>query len=413
MENMWIFVLWVVSVMSVLGTAFLLWKIWDKKQTKRQSPQKGILAQYIGSGIIYLFILILGFLNTQDNGIDWRIIASVFVVCHIFLSIVIIRERELGALFFLGKPIADISSGPHFAFWPAVYVRRETRNIIQIEIGVLTPEERQKAEALKSSESVYLFEDPFYVNWGDIDSAENVTEKEIKRFKDNPYAKPLVTATHLTIRFEIFSLTSLIMKAGDLNSAIELIRKVATSTLISYAGKSFVGRALSQMDQVDEMLKTTIENFVVDPGSERYQKKPEHSWGVNIRRSQITRMGTAKRLSKAMANRGKAIYDAQAEKFRLAETAAGEAEAIKLKAEADKIRLEKEGAGRAEAERLLFVARKRGIKELAKALETEEGKLALQLETLQTGLKEGKAIILPIELQKLAGALSNFVSPSS
>ena len=377
--------------------------------------------------VMYVIIIVIGTFISDEKGEKWWLVAFAISICHIYLSIEDINERQLGAMFTLGQAAGDLVSGPYFAFWPFCYIRKETKNVVQLEIGVLTPEEKKKAVSLENSASVFLLEDPFYLNWGDLQSAEYrdtldengatlKTAKELKneekgRFQNNPLAKPLVTATHLTIRFEIWSLTHLIGKAGSLPEAIELIQKAAIAALISYAGKSFVARAIADMESVDAWLKTTIENFVADPGSKRFAEDPSRSWGVNIRKTQITRMGTAKRISEAQADQGVEIYKAQAEKFKLIETAAGKAKATKLQADADLVRLTKEGEGTAEAAKLLLFARRKGVTELAKIAKKPEGQLILQLEALERALAQGKAVIVPMELSKIVGALGSKLIP--
>ena len=195
--------------------------------------------------------------------------------------------------------------------------------------------------------------------------------------------------------------------------AIALIQKAATSALITYAGKSFVARAIANMEDVDEWLKKRVEDFVADPGSDRYKEDPTRSWGVNIRKTQITRMGTAKRLSEAQADKGKVIYAAHAERFRLEEVAAGEAEATRIKALSERIKLAQEGAGRADAERLLLFARQEGFAKLAELAGTTVGQFVLQLEVLEKGLSAGKAIVLPMELSRIVNVLSEKFTPSS
>ncbi|OHB15390.1 MAG: hypothetical protein A2431_03865 [Candidatus Zambryskibacteria bacterium RIFOXYC1_FULL_39_10] len=401
-----------------------------------QSPGKSLRTilknqqwgQIFAAIVMYVIIIVIGTFISDEKGEKWWLVALAISICHIYLSAEDINERQLGAMFTLGQPAGDLESGPYFAFWPFCYIRKETKNVVQLEIGVLTPEEKKKAAGLENSASVFLLEDPFYLNWGDLQSADykdildesgkivvkSVAEQkkeEGARFKNNPLAKPLVTATHLTIRFEIWSLTHLIQKAGSLLEANELIQKAAIAALISYAGKSFVARAIADMESVDAWLKTTIENFVADPGSERYKEEPSRSWGVNIRKTQITRMGTAKRISEAQADQGVEIYKAQAEKFKLTETAAGRAEATKLQADADLIRLKKEGKGTAEAAMLLLFARRKGITELAKIAKKPEGQLILQLEALERALAQGKAVIVPMELSKIVGALGSKLIP--
>ena len=203
---------------------------------------------YVLAGALYPIIFLVGLIFTLTSSKMSWLVALVVIACHIILSLVIINEKQLGAMFIFGRAIADLESGLHFAFWPFCYIRRETKNIVQLEIGVLTEEEKRKAAALESSASVFLLEDPFYINWGDINSAEGVTDEERKRFKGNPYADAMVTATHVTVRFRIHKLTRLIKRAGSLTEAIELIQKVVTSTLVSHAGKSFVGRVIGNME---------------------------------------------------------------------------------------------------------------------------------------------------------------------
>lgn len=380
----------------------------DKEDDEPKTPRNWF--QVIVAFILYLIVLLIGYyFTTKESSVCWWAVALVAMVCHIALSIVVVNERQLGAVFLLGKPLGDIGSGPHFVFWPFCYIRKGTRNIIQLEIGVLTEEERKKAALLEKSESVYLLEDPFFVNWGGIDSVGDVTEEEKRRFDGNPYGKPMVTSTHLTVRYQVWSYTSLVVNAGGTLEAIELIRNVATAALIAHAGKSFVGRALANMEKVDDELKVKIEEFVADPNSNAFRKNPKRSWGVNIRKTQITRMGTARRISEAQADQGKTIYNAQAERFKTEEIAIGLAKATVLKAGAEKERLEKEGAGRAEAERLLLFAQKKGLEELANLAKLPEGQLVLQLQALERGLKEGKVVILPLELSKIVGSLGKIL----
>ncbi len=366
----------------------------------------------IVAGVIYTMAIVVALSGSFDNKyINVPVIITAFCAFHLVVSIMLINERELGAMFFLGRPLGDLNeSGPYFAFWPFVYIRKATRNIVQIEIGVLTPEEKQKAKALEGSASLFLFEDPLHVNWSNLKSADykdDVQKKmEAEKYKDDPLAKSLVTETHVTVRFEIFSLTAVIRKAGSLEEAIELIQRATIAALISYAGKSFVARAISNMEDVDNWLKNRVEEFVADPGSEAFKKDPGKSWGVNIRKTQITRIGTAKRISEAQADQGKTIYNAQAEKFRLVETAQGQSEATKLQALADRIKFSQEGAGKAEAEKFLLFARQEGLQKLAQLANTTEGQIVLQLEALEKGLEFGKTVIIPAELSSLVGVLS-------
>src|SRR3989344_3591204 len=122
--------------------------------------------QIFTASLLYLVIFLVGYFSTEEKGENWRLVALVIITCHIYLSAIIINEKQLGAMFAFGREVCDLESGFNFAFWPFCYVRRETKNIVQLEIGVLTEEEKKKAITLKSSDSVYLLEDPFYLNWG-------------------------------------------------------------------------------------------------------------------------------------------------------------------------------------------------------------------------------------------------------
>lgn len=385
---------------------------------------------------LYIIIIYAGIFATKMHGKAWWFVALALLVSHILLSIVTVGERELGALFFWGRARQDLESGPHFAFWPFCYIRKETKNLIQLEIGVLDESEKQKAKALESSISVYLLEDPLRVNWGSMKTADppaTSTEKEMFS-KNDPYADNMVTDTRVTVRFRISSLTKLISKAGGLNEGIELIQKVTTSTLVAHAGKSFVGRAIRNMEQLDEKLRKAVEEFVVDPDCELYKIKPENSWGINVEKTQITRLGTSKRVNEAIANKDKTVFEAQgnrikteqeglanantikykaeADKIRLTEEGIGTANAIKQKAEADKIRLTREGEGNAEAARLLLFAQQEGLKKLSELAGIEEGKLLLQIQALEKGMQAGNTFVLPLELSKLVSAIGDKLSPT-
>lgn len=394
------------------------------------TPTKGNNGSTYNSGgqiflavMLYLIILVIGFIATTKDE-QWWAVSLVLVASHFSLSFSFLNERQLGASFRVGKDITDLGPGLYFAFWPFWYIRKETRNIIQLEIGLLEPEEREKAKDLQTSMSVYLLEDPLRVNWGDLKSARpEATPEEIRVFKDSPYGRDMVTDTHVTIRLRISSLKKLIKYGGSLKEGLELIRGVVVSTIISHAGKSFVGRAMNNMEETNYELRKAVEEFVIDPNSKAYTigtpatattpakpARPEDSWGVDVQETQITRLGTSKRVNVAIAEKGKTIYTAQGERIKREEEGYGTANAIKSKAVADRQRLEQEGAGNAEAERLLLFAREAGTRQLAELLKTDHGLLLLQLQTLERALQSGKHIILPIELTNLLGALGGKIN---
>ena len=157
------------------------------------------------------------------------------------------------------------------------------------------------------------------------------------------------------------------------------------AALQNMAGKTFVARALPKLEEMSIELKGKIEEFVVDPNTPAYTTRPQDSWGLDVLLVHIKRIGTSKRVNVAIADKGVAIYKAQGER----------------------VRLEEEGAGRAEAERILLFARKEGAQKLAELVGTPEGLLVLQLEALERGLKDGKAVILQMDLSMLASAITN------
>ena len=235
-------------------------------QVPREKSQAIDWAQIGVALALYAIILMIGITNTKEGGEKWWTVAVVAIACHMYLSIIVINERQLGAMFILGRAVGDLESGPHFAFWPLCYVHRATQNIIQLEIGVPdTPEEKRKAALLVSSESKYLLEDPLYVNWGDINSAVGVSDDERKRFEGNPYADAMVTATHVAVMFRIWSLTSLIKKAGSVTCLWQLLLAHFGGLIWPTLGRCRLGKAFAWPSRKNKDRRRSCGNVGIPP----------------------------------------------------------------------------------------------------------------------------------------------------
>jgi regulator of protease activity HflC (stomatin/prohibitin superfamily) len=329
----------------------------------------------------------------------------------------------MAVLIFAGIILKEWKSGPHYAVWPFFYVRRATRNSIQVDFGTLDEDTVARADRSEESISWFVMREPIRINWGDFkslrltppgilipseDKIKEYNEDLQKRYANDPYANTLTTDPHLFFRFRIFNLQWLIERVGGLDEAMERIKDTCVSSLSEEAGKTFVAKARQELDSLSDNIHLSVEKLVGDPDAIRDDKcEAADSWGIDIEEVKIKDIGAPRTSNVALAQRaadianadGKAtatIRAAGAEKIRLVETAEGEATATERKATAERKRLEEEGTGRANA-----------LKVVAEQASTRGGELVLKTDTLKEVMtaNEGKIVIVPTDLSGLTGAI--------
>ncbi len=379
----------------------------------------------IGFSILYVLLLLVSLIKQLAiGGIHWWVVVVGVATWHFgIMSIHVIREYERAVLVFFGLILKEWGSGPHFALWPFYYVRRATRNSVQVDFGTIDEKSKGDIERAKKAElsvSWYVMEEPVRINWGDMRSL-GLPDDECKAYANDPYALTLTTDPHLYFRVRISNLQTLIEEIGGLDEAMERIKDVCIRTLSEYAGQTFVAKARKELASLSEKMKERVEDLVGDPEAVSRArvsgKRIPRSWGLDIEEVGIKDVGTPYDTNKATALRGAAIAKAdgdaqatirtaQASRIKLEEEGQGQASATRTKADAERHRLTQEGAGVAEALELQRIAQALGFRHLADASNPETAALLLRLEAFERAVKEGNVTILPIDQSILTSVLS-------
>lgn len=356
-----------------------------------------------GSLIAYAVIIFLAWLNTKPDGINWFAIFTVVCLCHLFTSFKVVNEQEIGTMVLLGWILGQLNSGPWFAPWP-IRIRKITKNSVQVDFGTIEQADRDRAQRSADSDSWFVMEEPIRINWGDIKSTPGVTEDDLRKYANDPYAQRLTTDPHLYFRFRVSNFPSLIEKVGDLEEAVERIKDTCVTAMSEMAGKTYVAKAILEIDIISAEIFKKVEALVNDPNSPTYKK--EDSWGIDVEEVRIKDLGTPKRTNEAVADRARDIaladgkatatrLEAAANRDKFTEEAVGKANAVRSAADAEEHRLTRIGVGESSA-----------LKAVAEAASTEGGRLVLGAKALETVGKAGNTFVLPAEMGLLTEVLT-------
>lgn len=361
----------------------------------------------------YLTALVLAGILIQMPALKLSVMAIVATLafCHMVIaSITVVREQELAVLIFFGVILKRWDRGLHYALAPFYYVRKETRNSIQVDFGTVDEKDIDRVRRAKGSVSWLVMPEPVRIDWGSLQSLGTPEEKEL--YANDPYANVINTNPHMYFRVRIVNLQELIEETGGLIEALERIKVTCIRALQEQAGKTFVAKARNELDQLSELIKERVEDLVGDPNAIKRAtdrgETPPRSWGLDIEEAAIQDLGTPHETNKATAERGAAIAKAdgeaiaivrkaKAERAKIEEEAAGKARATELAAEAEKKRLTLEGEGRAAA-----------ITAAAQAISSPGGELIVKTDTLKEVMTAsgGKIVVVPTELSSLTGVLA-------
>ena len=338
---------------------------------------------YIIAGffLLYSILVFTGYMNTEDGGVKWWVVALVASICHFIASIRTVGEQEMGALVFLGKVLGPLSSGPVFAPFP-LRIRLITKNVIQLEFGT-----REGAEDKKAAERDVstIYGEPFRVTFG---TSARMSKEEKALYKGDPLIDRLTFDPHVVMRFQIKDFVVFINEIGDLTEAMEQIREAAKGAIQAYAGTHTPAQMIEQIDTVNVLLTERVEILI---GEKPNAKGERIFWGIDFRSASITSPGLPKRVNESMADRGKAAFAA---------------EAVAATAEGERQKREREGAGTAKTREFLLLAEAVGTKALAEAIKEDEGKLIVKLQAIERAIKDGKVTILPIDQSLITAALA-------
>jgi len=360
-----------------------------------------------------VYELLSSFIN-----INWWIVSLVAVLCYIAANVKIISEKEKGLRIRLGYIIPEeLESGPYLTLWPFIKLSKAPKTRIKVDFGTLDEQDVERADKANASETWFVMREPIRINWGDIASS-GLNEDEQKQYENDPLAKRLTSDPHLYFIFKIFNLQTLIEVAGGLEEAMDRIKDTCITALQEAAGKTFVAKAIKEIDRLSVEIFEEVQWLVGDPTAKpKNGTKPNESWGVDVLEVRIKDIGTPHRANVAVAERSATvakaagestatILKAKAKRIELTEEGTGRAAAKTVEAEAEKIERTKKGEGEAAAIKAIGDAKAGAISANAKAVSEEGGDLVAKLDALKAGLEHGKTVILPTDMSILTSVLS-------
>jgi regulator of protease activity HflC (stomatin/prohibitin superfamily) len=401
----------------------------ENKDDPREVVRAKIFARwmpYVSLTIYVALFVVAWFKTSPDSIIKWWMLVITAAFCHLVLgSFKIIREQEMAVLIFYGTILKEWKSGLHYALWPFFYIRKETKNSIQVDFGTLDDkkvEEIERARRAESSQSWYVMTEPVRIIWGDITSLNlapsNLSEEDkvkyieaqLKRYANDPYANTMTTDPHFYFRIKIINLQGLIEEVGGLKEALERIKVTCIRALSEEAGKTFVAKARQELGTLSKLILERVEDLVGDPNPDdrsRPRINVGRFWGIDVEEAAIQDIGAPHAANAALAERAATIAKADgqaiatirtatANQEKLTKEGAGQAAAITSLAQAEFTRLSKEGEGKAAA-----------LKAVAKAATKQGAELVMRIEATKAVMTAsgGKIVVVPVDGAPLMGAM--------
>lgn len=327
------------------------------------------------TGILFYFFNIDIVIDKYNLNLG-QIILSIQLLFSL-LSIRIVDVDELGLIVFLGKPIKEVNSGPHYAQFPFCRLITETKGTIQQEVPG-EPQDINEEEGKIPDGMV----PPVRITFGAaIEDPEKPGFATNGLPIDDPYNNKQTVKISWVITWKIKSIKKYVesMPNGITDVKRNVLDLIVTTFTPEFA-KVTPAEALLRLEEYNEMLEKKL-YLLVD------------EWGIIITQSRVKSFGFSRALNTAVIDVQKAAQEVKAALRR----AEGEAKKRERLAETTRIEEKKKGMGIASAKRLLLQAEAVGIERLATAMGTENGKLAQQLLTIKTALENSNYTILSTE----------------
>ncbi len=310
------------------------------------------------------------------------------LVAHIALSCRIVSPTDLGVLEFLGNPTRDVNSGFVFAPFLIFNLRTETKLRIQFQI----PDEPEFVDKTGNDVPAEGKVFPIRVTHA---TPETAIDGNDKQYEGDPLHARMTTEWLVAIWMQITVYRTFLQVVGSLENAKAQLRDMAEATLKAYGGKYTPAQIIPRMNEVHDALRTSLDKLVA-------------SWGVVIPEIALTEMDLGRTINEKL----RSIPAAKLQKTVTVKNAEAEREAKLLEGQAlaanRELFLKKEGEMIAKNREILLMAEAAGSKALAEVMKTDEGRAAVQLETLRTALEKANYSILPGDsLYPLLSGLKN------
>ncbi|MFH0803541.1 MAG: SPFH domain-containing protein [Candidatus Tagabacteria bacterium] len=311
---------------------------------------------------------------------NWGWAVFFFQVLYTGFCLRTVGPTEWGALLFFGKPIKQLGPGLVFVPWPFCILVKETKLTIQLELPG-EPEEVERADQDKPGQGKKI---PIRITHASLESAidpetkKPFTDTQKKAMADDPLNQRLTSEVSFIVRYKIKDFIKFLSTIGSAKEASRQISDTVVLTGQTELAKLTPAQTLTRLKIVSRTIRNSVDYLVgeiPDPDTQK-QKDP---WGIDVEDASIKLIDTGRRVNVSIADA----------------TAAGfEKTAVIQKADGERERLIREGAGVATARRLLLEAEAKGTEALAKASESDAGKLVVQLQTIKTALEKSQYSIL-------------------
>jgi len=289
------------------------------------------------------------------------------LIAYTILSIRKIGPDEQAALLIFGRPWRNLKSGPAFVLWGICSTVIFTTKRIQVVIPD-DPILRDKYKNVdKDNEEVFVVR----ITTGGPTSLEN-------RDSQDPLSQRLTVEPTFVFRFTIMSPMRFVQTIGDIDDAKRQISDTIVATAqVEFAKKTPV-LLIASIPEVNTEVHRAAEILI---GEEA--KKPggvKHDpWGINLQDAYIETLGITRTVNIAIADRAAAGF--KREQRVLEGQGEGGYEKARLT-----------GLGEGEASQLK--SRAKGLKAMAKEINTPGGQVAVTMDTIRATLSQNDKVIL-------------------
>ena len=306
--------------------------------------------QYVGGiyAVLLLIAVVLWFFPIQMGKMEWNW-GLALLYALIFYTVAscsqTVDSTELGARYFLDKPIDQVSSG--FVFVPALFctLKTDTRNVIQDELPA-DPEKIWRAPETGGDGKVPpgMFP-PIRVTFGPPGPNDGIP-------KDDPYNMRMTAEVVPVVIWEIKDYIRFRAVVGSIKEARKQMADTAATLFNALFANMTPAAAMKGLDVHSETLRGTIDD------------KVEH-WGINLRTAEIKAINYSHALNTAVLSIPKATVTAKA---------------TVIDAEGKKTAQILAGEGKGGAEKATLIGRTEGLKTMASELDLK-GREVLAAET--------------------------------
>ncbi len=274
-----------------------------------------ILASTISSDIKFL-----------GTSLSWTAIMMILHTLYTVASIVILGPQWQGSFVFLGRPLFNISSGPHYVPAGICSIARVTRLVEELELPG-EPEEIWHGDESQGQTLPAGKVPPIRI------PCKGYEDGEKEGSKNDLLALRLTIEPSFVVRFRIFSPTTFIVRVKDTSELKRQIQDIIVSACGPEFAKKTVAEVLEKWHDINELLDNKVNRVVTE-------------WGVKVVNCQMKEAGIPHRTNSALIDLG---------------VARSNSIATATRAEGEKKRLTLEGEGRASAIRSETDARTAGL----------------------------------------------------